>query len=72
LQNLETDAAKLAKQYLSLGGKRRSKLDDNLVSTRQWEDEPGEATAFWEEKIANLPEPRRTEVETQLPSINAD
>jgi hypothetical protein len=69
---LETDAAKLAKQYLSLGGKRRSKLDDNLVSTRQWEDEPVEATEFWDEKIANLPEPRRTEVETHLPSINAD
>lgn len=68
--NIETDAFKLAQEYLALGGKRLSKIDDNIVSTRQWDDEPGEAKRFWDEHVSTLPEKKRIEVETHLPSIN--
>jgi hypothetical protein len=70
MSDLDTNAHQLAERYLALGGARRSKLDDNIVSTREWEDEPAEAARFWHERIASLPEDRRTEVETHLPSIN--
>lgn len=70
MSNLETNSHQLAERYLALGGKRLSKLDDNIVSTRKWDDEPAEASRFWEEHIASLPEDRRIEVETLLPSMN--
>ncbi len=70
MSNLETNAHQLAERYLALGGKRLSKLDDNIVSTRKWEDEPAEASRFWKEHIASLPEDQRTQVETLLPSMN--
>lgn len=62
--------ADLAKEYLRLGGGRLSKIDDNQVSTRKWRHETPEAEAFWDEHIAPLPEKRREEVMTYLPSIN--
>lgn len=67
-----TEVSELAKQYTDLGGKRRSMIDDNKVSTRQWEDEPAEAAAFWDQHIASLPPDRLRELETLLPSINGD
>jgi len=70
MADLETNTVHLAERYLALGGKRLSKLDDNIVSTRKWDVEPAEASRFWEEHIASLPEDRRAEVETHLPSIN--
>jgi hypothetical protein len=66
----ETNALKLAQQYLALGGTRRSKIDDNTVDVRQWEREPHEPTSFWETRIAPLPLRMRNEVETHLPSMN--
>jgi len=70
MSNLETNAHQLAERYLALGGKRLAKIDDNIVSTRTWDDEPAEAMRFWDEQIASLSEERRTEVEPLLPSIN--
>ncbi len=66
----ETPSLKLAKQYLSLGGTRKSKIDDNITDTRKWDDEPEEAARFWKEKVEMLSEDERKQVEDFLPSIN--
>jgi hypothetical protein len=60
----------LATTYISLGGKRRAVLDDNLVSTREWAADTAEAKAFWRDEIESLPEPERKDVEKFLPGIN--
>lgn len=65
-----TEARRLAEEYLRLGGRRKSKIDDNIVNTRLWESEPPEADKFWTEHIQSLSEERRREVEIFLPSIN--
>lgn len=72
LDDEKTPSLKLAEEYLSLGGTRRAKVDDNIVSTRKWEDEPAEAKAFWEEKIEPLDDKQRQEIEIHLPSISDD
>ncbi len=66
----DTPSLKLAKQYLSLGGMRKSKIDDNITDTRKWYDEPQEAATFWKERIEILSEEERKQVENFLPSIN--
>jgi hypothetical protein len=68
----ETETHKLAKEYVRLGGKRQSIMDDNLVDTRKWEDDNPEAEAFWNENIKTLDDDRLREVQTHLPSINSD
>ncbi|SES47164.1 hypothetical protein [Rhizobium sp. NFR03] len=70
MADLETRSLKLANEYLVLGGKRLSKLDDNVVSTRTWDDEPEEAATFWKERVETLNDDERTDVETHLPSMN--
>jgi hypothetical protein len=60
----------LAAEYLKLGGKRRAVLDDNLVSTRQWDEESSKASIFWRENIESLPEDQQNDVEKFLPDIN--
>lgn len=65
-----TATAKLAAQYLRLGGRRLAKIDDNQLSTRQWTHENQAAEAFWNEQIAPLDEKTRDEVISHLPSIN--
>ena len=65
-----TQTAKLAEEYLRLGGRRLAKIDDNHVSTRLWKHETREAEAFWNAHIAPLDEARRDEVITHLPTIN--
>jgi hypothetical protein len=35
MSEMETESLKLAKEYLSLGGARRAKIDDNIVNTRR-------------------------------------
>jgi hypothetical protein len=70
MTELSTEAARLAEEYVRLGGKRRAKLDDNIVDTRLWDDEPDEAAVFWRDKIDSLPESKRREVETNLPNMN--
>jgi len=66
----DTPSLRLAKEYLRLGGTRKSKIDDNITSTRKWEDEPPAAAAFWKEKVEVLNEDERKQVEDFLPSIN--
>jgi len=65
-----TETARLANEYVRLGGKRKLKLDDNIVSTRLWDDEPQEAGEFWRNEIETLSEERRREVEANLPNMN--
>jgi hypothetical protein len=65
-----TESKKLADEYLRLGGRRKAKVDDNIVSTRTWDDEPAEADAYWQQHIAPLDDKRRREVELLLPSMN--
>ncbi|WP_411035519.1 hypothetical protein [Shinella sp. BYT-45] len=65
-----TPTAKLAAQYLRLGGGRLAKIDDNHITTRKWEHESRAAEAFWNEHIAPLDEKSRDEVISHLPTIN--
>ncbi|WP_313200213.1 hypothetical protein [Rhizobium sp.] len=65
----QTPSRRLAEEYMRLGGRRRAKVDDNLVSTRNWEDEPALAAAFWNERIGPMDEKQRREVELHLPSM---
>lgn len=67
----ETNAAELAANYVKLGGTRMGMLDDNIIDTRKWEDEPEEASAFWNDRIQCLPDDKRREVETNLPTMNS-
>jgi ABC-type hemin transport system ATPase subunit len=71
MEKLETEASRLAKHYLRLGGTRKAIIDDNRVSTRSWDPEPEEASRFWDECIAPLDDKHRREVETLLPTVNA-
>ncbi|MGK9054244.1 hypothetical protein KXS03_21935 [Neorhizobium petrolearium] len=66
----KTEARKLAEEYMLLGGRRKSKIDDNITDVRKWEDDPPEAESFWTGQIDPLDEERRKEVEFFLPSIN--
>ena len=66
----QTPSRQLAEEYLRLGGRRRAKVDDNLVSTRMWSDEPALAAAFWKERIEPIDEKQRREVELHLPSMS--
>ena len=68
----ETEALKLAKEYVRLGGQRQAIMDDNIADTRKWDSDNAEAEAFWNENIKPLEENRRREVESHLPSINSD
>lgn len=67
----QTPSLKLAEEYVRLGGRRKSKMDDNATSVRQWEDDTPEAEVFWKNHIETLDEAERTQVEKFLPSINA-
>lgn len=66
-----TKAAELAKEYQRLGGKRLAKMDDNLISTRQWEDEPAEASAFWKENVEGLSDKEQAEIVSNLQTMNS-
>ncbi|MBB5551253.1 hypothetical protein [Rhizobium lentis] len=66
----ETPSLKLAKEYLSLGGRRRSKIDDNITTVRQWEEDPPAAERFWQERVETLSKDERKQVEDFLPTIN--
>jgi hypothetical protein len=66
----QTPSRRLAEEYLRLGGRRRAKLDDNLVGTRKRDDEPALASAFWKERIEPMDEKQRHEVELHLPSMS--
>lgn len=66
----KTPSLLLAEEYIRLGGRRRAKVDDNIVSTREWESDTAEAAAFWDEKIEPLGDGAKREVELHLPSIS--
>ncbi|MDF0662351.1 hypothetical protein PYR67_23845 [Rhizobium sp. BC49] len=68
--NTETPSLRLAKEYLSLGGRRRSKIDDNLTEVRQWDRDSPEAERFWKERVETLSKDERKQVEDFLPTIN--
>lgn len=68
----QTPSLRLAEEYLRLGGRRRVKVDDKIISTRKWEDEPAMASSFWKEHIEPLDEKQRREVKLHLPSISND
>jgi hypothetical protein len=69
-EDAETPSLRLAEEYLRLGGRRRVKVDDKIVSTRKWDDEPAMASSFWKEHIEPLDEKQRREVKLHLPSIS--
>lgn len=66
----ETTSRNVAMEYLRLGGRRLAKVDDNIVSTRTWEDEPAEAAEFWEAQVEPLDEKAQREIVLHLPSIS--
>ncbi|MGR9200688.1 hypothetical protein [Rhizobium leguminosarum] len=66
----EIPSLKLAKEYLSLGGHRRSMIDDNITDVRQWDEDPPEAERFWKERVETLSKDKRKQVEDFLPTIN--
>ncbi len=68
---MENHAKELADEYRRLGGTRLAAADDNLSSTRRWENEPSEAASFWEQNIRPLGDKERRDVESFLPSVNA-
>ncbi|SES45229.1 hypothetical protein [Rhizobium sp. NFR03] len=68
--NTTTPSKKIADEYLALGGRRKAKVDDNIVSTRAWEDDAPEAAAFWKEKVEPMSDEERREVELHLPSMS--
>ncbi|WP_257950863.1 hypothetical protein [Shinella sp. CPCC 101442] len=61
-----TKSADIARKYQRLGGKRIAKIDDNIISTRMWEDEPAEASAFWKKNVAGLTDEEQAEVISNL------
>ena len=71
-EDAQTPSLRLAEEYLRLGGRRRVKVDDNIVSTRKCDDEPTMASSFWKEHIEPLDEKQRREVKLHLPSISDD
>ncbi len=66
----ETPSYAMAMRYLNLGGRRRAKVDDNIVSTRAWDDDPSEAEAYWQLNVETLDEKGRRDVALHLPSIS--
>ncbi|WP_313200590.1 hypothetical protein [Rhizobium sp.] len=66
----ETSSYATAMRYLNLGGRRRAKVDDNIVTTRSWESDPSQAEAFWQSNVETLDEKSRRDVAMHLPSIS--
>lgn len=69
-EEVETPSLRIATEYLRLGGRRRAKVDDNIVSSRSWENDPSEADAFWSEHVEVLPEREQRDIIIHLPSIS--
>jgi hypothetical protein len=69
---MENASKSLAEQYRRLGGRRIAVIDDNIGSSRDWDEDSAEAKKFWNERIASLSDRERRDVETFLPSINDD
>lgn len=67
----EAKALDVAREYQKLGGTRLAKMDDNVISTRQWDDEPDAASTFWKQKFEILDDKKQAEVVSHLKSMNA-
>lgn len=67
---MTTPSKQLAEHYRRLGGRWLAKVDDNIVSTRAWDEDTPQAARFWQENIAPLDDEKRREVELHLPSIS--
>ena len=67
----KTQALELAEEYRRLGGTRLAKMDDNVVSTRKWDDEPAEASRFWHDRVEVLDDRHQAEVVSHLKSMNS-
>lgn len=67
---MENASKTLADEYRALGGRRVAVIDDNVGSSRDWDGDTAEAAAFWNERIATLPDREKRDVETFLPSLN--
>ena len=67
---MDNPSKQLAEEYMRLGGHRRAVIDDNLVSTRCWEQDTPEAAQFWTDRIDTLEPARRRQVVCFLPTIN--
>jgi hypothetical protein len=58
----KTPSLNIVEEYLRLGGRRRAKVDVNIVSTRQWDDEPAEACEFWKKHVEPMDDKQRSDV----------
>lgn len=67
----DTKAVDLAKEYKRLGGTRLAKMDDNVISTRKWDEEPDAASTFWKENVDILDDRKQAEVVSHLKSMNS-
>jgi hypothetical protein len=63
-------AVEIAREYERRGGKRLAKMDDNLIGTRLWEDEPAEASAFWNENVEGLSDKEQAEIVSNLKKVH--
>jgi hypothetical protein len=66
---MENASKTLADEYRALGGRRVAVIDDNIGSSRDWDGDTPEAAAFWNERIATLPDREKRDVESFLPSL---
>lgn len=67
-----TKAVEIAEEYRRLGGKRLAKIDDNIISSRLWDDEPAEAAAFWRENVAVLSDAKQVEIISNLDTTSTE
>lgn len=67
-----TKALDIAREYQRLGGKRLAKIDDNIISSRKWDDEPAEADAFWKENVAGLSDEEQADIISHLETTSTE
>jgi hypothetical protein len=70
-QQLKTHALELAEEYRRLGGTRLAKMDDNVIDTRVWDEEPYKASEFWRQQVEILDDRAQAEVVSHLKSLNS-
>lgn len=69
-EETETQSLQIATEYLRLGGRRQAKVDDNIVSTLSWDDDPLEADAYWQTHVTPLTEKEQRDITIHLPSMS--
>lgn len=71
IQPHKTHALELAEEYRKLGGTRLAKIDDDIIETRLWDEEPYMAAEFWRENVEILDDKGQAEVVSHLKSLNS-